>query len=170
MLASATRWLANEGHHVLVLSRRADEFCKGAKGLHPIQADWNDGAAFQHAVDVALEEPVRTALIWHHKSALAMPLSLARRMSQRTKPFDFYLVMGSAICDPARSDALERVREAYGTIAGCRLHLVVLGFVLEGAQSRWLSNDEISGGVIAAMSTQDPQTTIGVTRPWDARP
>jgi hypothetical protein len=91
-------------------------------------------------------------------------------MSAAGDPFDLYLVLGSAVSDPERPRVLDEIKAGFAAIDGCRLHLVLLGFAVESGKRRWLTNEEISGGTIAAMISKAPDTTIGVTRPWDARP
>jgi hypothetical protein len=47
---------------------------------------------------------------------------------------------------------------------------VILGFVLEGTSSRWLSHDEISAAAVAQMEHPQPRLIAGVLEPWDRRP
>jgi hypothetical protein len=47
---------------------------------------------------------------------------------------------------------------------------VVLGFVAGETGSRWLTNDEISTGVLKAVDEDAPLSIVGETRPWSARP
>ncbi len=47
---------------------------------------------------------------------------------------------------------------------------VVLGFVVEGGRSRWLSNDEISDGVFAAIESGAALSIVGTLEPWSAHP
>jgi hypothetical protein len=47
---------------------------------------------------------------------------------------------------------------------------VVLGFRVEGARSRWLTDVEISGGVLAAVGADAALAIVGEVAPWSARP
>jgi len=139
--------------------------------LRPFAIDWADDTTSRASVVDALREPAALGLVWYHQSWRGLPLEVARDMSDAAAGvFDFFLVLGSAASDPSRPDLLDQIRATFGEIAGCRLHLILLGFVVEDGGSRWLTNDEISAGAIAAMTSNSPETTIGVTRPWDARP
>lgn len=54
--------------------------------------------------------------------------------------------------------------------AGCSYRQIQLGFVIEGAHSRWLTNKEISDGVIDAIKKANKIQTIGQIDPWEKRP
>ena len=77
-------------------------------------------------------------------------------------------VLGSAADDPSRPDPERRAR--FEAIEGVSYQEVILGFMREGAASRWLTDDEIASGVLAAIDRPMPRQIIGVTRPWTARP
>lgn len=46
---------------------------------------------------------------------------------------------------------------------------ITLGFELNQGHSRWLTNDEISDGVLEAIQLQKTIYTIGQTEPWEKR-
>ena len=47
---------------------------------------------------------------------------------------------------------------------------IILGFILRNDASRWLTNEEISAGVIEAVNIERESFTIGVTEPWEMHP
>ncbi|MCA1039271.1 hypothetical protein LCM00_07180 [Bacillus infantis] len=47
---------------------------------------------------------------------------------------------------------------------------IILGFRFEEDTARWLTHDEISEGVLKAISLKAPLYTVGVTEPWEKRP
>ncbi|WP_160314251.1 hypothetical protein [Bacillus sp. 522_BSPC] len=53
---------------------------------------------------------------------------------------------------------------------GCSYYQVQLGFVTEGSRSRWLTNKEISDGIIEAIKKKKKILTIGQIEPWDKHP
>lgn len=167
MLARATEWFGAEGYHVTVIARAPDALCEGNAALHPVSCDWNNEEGFFDAVSVAPAPEL--VLMWQHGPWRRLPLEVAKVLSAR-QAFDLYLVLGSAVSDPAREDEVAKIEETFAEVSGCRLHLILLGFVSEGATSRWLTNEEISTGAIEAMTSQSRRTVIGTTRPWSARP
>ena len=56
------------------------------------------------------------------------------------------------------------------SVAGVRYRRVVLGFVVEGTRSRWLTDDEISAGVVRALESGEDRTLVGVLEPRAMRP
>ncbi|ASK62000.1 short-chain dehydrogenase [Virgibacillus phasianinus] len=52
----------------------------------------------------------------------------------------------------------------------CQYRRVYLGFILNGRSSRWLTDPEISGGVLHAIKSDQQQTIVGTIDPWDQRP
>ena len=47
---------------------------------------------------------------------------------------------------------------------------VILGFVIEGGRSRWLTHAEISGGVLDAVRNDRLFSIVGTVEPWSLRP
>lgn len=83
---------------------------------------------------------------------------------ERSSPRVFHVV-GSAAADPSRIGD----REA-SALAGARYRRIVLGFVLDGSGSRWLSDDEIASGVLRAIDDDLEDSVVGIVSPWDRRP
>jgi hypothetical protein len=77
-------------------------------------------------------------------------------------------VLGSASANPANDLAAQRA--AFERLPFVGYHQIVLGFMLEGALSRWLQDAEISAGVVSAIEAGLPSSIVGVVRPWSARP
>lgn len=175
MLREASVWLARQAEAVTSLARTSaslealDTVMKDTgTGHRPVAVDYRNRRAFESALDEALrvQGPPDVVLAWIH--GLGPAFSLAERLSREAGSFDFYHVLGSGMSNPAKSR--EDVWRRFEGIPGLSYHRVMLGFVIETAGSRWLTNDEISGGVIRALETRAPVTTIGVVRPWSARP
>jgi len=51
-----------------------------------------------------------------------------------------------------------------------RYRTILLGFVVEGKTSRWLTNNEICDGVIEAIENDARDSIIGTVEPWNKRP
>ncbi|MBK7159886.1 MAG: hypothetical protein IPH77_15465 [Ignavibacteria bacterium] len=47
---------------------------------------------------------------------------------------------------------------------------ILLGFVIEDEKSRWLTNTEISNGVIDALKKDEDTFIVGKVEPWEKRP
>jgi NAD(P)-dependent dehydrogenase (short-subunit alcohol dehydrogenase family) len=166
MLAGLVMVLAESGRQVTVIARGTDRLRRLAARhprIHPLPVDYYDDAAF----DAALRSlgPIARCVAWMHDDGKDRALRVARQVS------DVYCqVLGSASANPAKPEQLAEWQALFEPLAKPVLRLAVLGFVLEGGPSRWLSNDEISAGVGAALESEDPVTIVGTVTPWDARP
>jgi hypothetical protein len=76
-------------------------------------------------------------------------------------------VVGSSVADPSRPDA---VSEQLSRLPWLAYRRVVLGFVVEGSRSRWLTDSEISAGVVAAIEGDAEHSVVGTVVPWSLRP
>ena len=109
--------------------------------------------------------PVDLAVAWFHTLKIPAPRRLAERIDGR-----LFQVLGSATGDPAHPDRLSTAATVAVGLPKCRLRQVVLGFRVEGGRSRWLSNAEISGGVLEAIRADLAFSIVGKVQPWSARP
>ncbi|KQW71494.1 hypothetical protein ASE17_00930 [Phenylobacterium sp. Root77] len=161
MLSGLVEALAGDGGRLSLLSRHASQHPGG------IDCDYHDAAAFSRALEVAVERngPIDLAIAWFHTLRIAAPRLLAEQVRGR-----MFQVLGSATADPAHPQRLATAAAVAEGLQGCQLRQVVLGFQVTGDGSRWLTNEEISGGVLDAVRTDRPLTIIGQVEPWAARP
>lgn len=163
MLSELVEALAGDGGRLSLLSRRASQVF-GEAGF---DCDYHDPHAFTAALAAAVERsgPVDLAVAWFHTLKIAAPRLLAQQVRGR-----LFQVLGSATADPAHPDRLARAAAVADGLANCRLRQVVLGFRVVDGASRWLTNTEISQGVLDAVVNDRPLTVVGQVEPWAARP
>ena len=167
MLAGLVEALAGDGGRLSLLSRRACSFA-GPSNVTGYDADYYDEAAFTAALDAA--GPIDLAVAWLHRADIPAARRLAERVGQRAMPGRLFQVLGSAAGDPARPDRLATAAQVAVALPNCRLRQVVLGFEVEGGRSRWLTDAEISGGVLAAVRADRTYSVVGRVEPWASRP
>ena len=172
MLAAATEHIAACATRVTLMARRApvvrlDDPALDAR-LTRVAADWAHETAFLRAIDAAEEThgPFGLALVWLHPRAEDLRRRLAARV---TAPPRLYVeVLGSAASRPhAFGDSQ---LDALGARDDLVYRQVILGFVVEGARARWLTDDEISAAAIRALDAGEARTVAGQIEPWDRRP
>ena len=177
MLRGASLGLAARGYTVSVVARRQSRLdalvqeAAGLKGtIHPIALDYRDTGALKAALVKARTRfgPIELAVVWIHSIAPAAPLAVAHHVGSPQRPGRFFHVLGSAAADPSRPDPQRRA--VFASVANIRYREVILGFVREGRGSRWLTHDEISAGVLAAVEADRPRFIVGTVEPWDLRP
>jgi hypothetical protein len=166
MLSGLVAALAGDGERLSLLSRRASSF--GRPGVTGYDVDYHDETAFSAVLDAA--GPVDLAVAWFHTLKIAAPRRLAERVGSPAGPGRLFQVLGSAAGDPSRPDRLALAAETAFGIPDCRLRQVVLGFEVEGGHSRWLTDAEISAGVLAAVRSDAVLSVVGRVEPWSAKP
>lgn len=156
MLAGATRTLADQGP-VWVVARHASQFCQACQhpNLTPIDGDYND----PRLTDRIPVSGIHTIIAWIHGS----DWSFLERAVERCQARRVLHICGSSSADP--STPIQRPNLGHADY-----YRVILGFVIENNRSRWLTHEEISSGVLAAVRNDAPETVVGTVEPWAARP
>jgi hypothetical protein len=170
MLAGAVRGLVLRGWRVSVLARRASAFAMRQDGVTGYDCNYNDTDALIATLNRARDGdgPIALAVAWFH--TLGPAPMLTTRTGSAAAPGRFFHVLGSAMADPDHPDRLAKAADSAKDAAFCLYRQVLLGYVRDGESSRWLTNDEISNGVLKAVDEDAPFTTLGATRPWSLRP
>jgi hypothetical protein len=65
---------------------------------------------------------------------------------------------------------LEEVKAKVAPPPNCDYRQIKLGFIIEDQSSRWLTNEEISKGIIDGMGKNGLVTIVGTLDPWEKRP
>lgn len=169
MLARLVMSLAARGLTVSVLardSRRLQEVVRRAPGrVVPWSADYQDDAALRSSVSRAVREngQVRLCVCWIHEKAPRALEIVAREVAAHDggRACDFYEVVGGATSDPSTL-GLDRAR-TIASIPGVDYRRVVLGAHDDGS---WLSDTEISDGVLAAVQQRSHNHIVGSLSRW----
>jgi NAD(P)-dependent dehydrogenase (short-subunit alcohol dehydrogenase family) len=164
MLAGLCRSLCDSADHVSVLARNEKRIRAIAADIEPIACDYNNGVALSETL--ALLEPPDLVIAWIHGRAPHARRALAECVRAEGR---FVQVLGSAHGDPSHPERLQEMEHAADGLP-IDYQAVVLGFVIEAGESRWLSNAEISEGVLAAVESAAPLRIVGSVDPWSARP
>lgn len=165
MLSELCEALAGDGGRLSLLARRASAW--GRAAADRFDCDYYEEASFAAALDaaVAASGPVDLAVTWIHTLKIAAPRLVAERTRGR-----MFQVLGSAAADPTRPQVLDLGRAVADGLPDCQLRQVVLGFAVEAGRSRWLTDAEMSDGVLDAIRTDRELSVIGQTEPWSLRP
>ena len=168
MLAGAAKGLEADGYAVSYLSRSGN-LPNGADGTSHI-CNWESATSLQTAVRGAIERHgvPEIVLAWAH--TIGPVLNLARHLSSPEHSVRLHHVLGSSVRNPARKDALSRIKLGFDQLPGIDWRAICLGYVRESEQSRWLTHLEISSGALSAIRLRSPIYTIGQTAPWKHRP
>lgn len=168
MLAPLSRKLIAIGDHVSVMARDEARIRTVAPEIVPIVCDYNDLGAVDGGLANATARCGTPDLIvaWIHGRAPDLRRKLAASVAPGGR---FVQVLGSAHGDPSRPERLEEMK-AVATRLPVTYQAVVLGFTMDSGRSRWLTDDEISGGVYGAIESGALLSIVGTVEPWSARP
>lgn len=164
MLAELSRRLCEHADRVSVLGRNEKRIRAISSAIEPIVCDYNDGVALSEALS-QIETP-DLVVAWIHGRAPQARRAFAECLADDGR---FIHVLGSAHADPAHPERLGEMEKA---VEGLPIdyQTVVLGFVVENAKSRWLTNAEISVGVFDAIASEAAHSIVGTVEPWSAKP
>lgn len=157
-------------HRVSVVARDAGRLAELRQEVKPgvicpIAQDYRNLPALRAAMRAAEREfgPIRLAVLWapdEVAAAVAGELKTDARLLR---------VLGSRAIEPSADPDAARRRTLVGGVRP-EYQEVILGFVVSHGGARWLTRDEISGGVLQAIADGSPRHIVGTVRPWELRP
>ena len=151
MLAGLVTVLANDGDDVTVLARWG---WKGRGLVQSIMVDYRNIELLKLALDKnGLFDQM---VAWIHSDA---PEALG--VLRQCVMGDVLHVLGSTAAESGFSIHVPAAGEP---------REVILGFVRKGGHSRWLTDAEISVGVLRALRSGESRSVIGTVTPWSERP
>ena len=128
---------------------------------HMLALDWSRPEEFLHSLRQHLVRTKRPDLViaWIHDDELAIRVAglVATQPACR-----FFHVVGSARSDPSLIAATLRQRLPPSNFT---YHQVILGYIRAGRDTRWLTNDEISAGLLDAIARAEPEYVVGTIQP-----
>jgi hypothetical protein len=162
MLAGCCRKLLTLCKTVTVMARNETRIKAIAPGVVPLVCDYDADEAIAALAGLSPD----LVVAWVHGRLPAFRRALAARVRPQGR---FVQVLGSAHGDPSRPERLEEMKAVVKDLP-LRYQAVVLGFTVERGMSRWLTDDEISDGVFAAILDNVPISIVGTVTPWSAKP
>lgn len=173
MLRALVLRLLAEPKQVFVLARKPEglrvltELAQDdARHLTTMALDYHDLDRVGHWVAHVqlMHGPIDQVVAWVGGDREAVLSVVDQQIYQYRRSFwDLYDIRGSrAYVDPPPVPPLH---------PNCRYHRIILGFQVDHGTSRWLTHDEISGGIFQAMGPAPADTVvIGRVDPWKLRP
>ncbi|RKQ32732.1 SDR family NAD(P)-dependent oxidoreductase [Oceanobacillus halophilus] len=170
MLSDVCLWLVNQNYQVSVIGRNPEKMQRLVNSttvssqLTPVLVDYTNYEALKQNLLQIQEQngPFDMVVAWIHGTDLSIWQTLFHSIPM-SKNSILYHVNGS------RTN-LEKVKRKLNVPKNISYHQIKLGFIVENAQSRWLTHEEISNGIIQAIEGNNHKKIIGVLEPWDKRP
>jgi len=177
MLAPVCYELAKRGYMLSVLARGREglislkeRFGANSLSFNPIHVDYRDSTRMRALIETAVVTygPVELCVSWIHSTAPAATCIVAESVDTGPDICRYYDLRPSWTGAP---DAAPWPREMeIAPMEFVDYCGITLGFVIEEAGSRWLRNEDIATGVLAAIDSGEREWTIGTVTPWEARP
>ena len=168
MLRPVSVYLARQGHTVSVIARNRDRLFELIKEtnrepgvINTIPLDYADTDLLTMKLEeaIAILGPITTAVSWIHSTAPEASMTIADIINRQVDICRFFDLVGSANQDPENLDnGREDLFRAYERI---RYRRIILGHIVEDGGKRWLTNREISDGIISALESDTAETIIG---------
>ena len=182
MLRWACTTLAGRGADVTVVARdpgRLHTLATEAAGMPgriaPLACDYSDPQRLESALEATLRERGRPdpTIAWMREDALAGLHAVARVLEEATVGAGqagacrLVHVLPSAARSPV---VRKRYRDEFARYGALRYRQVVLGFVIDEGVSRWLTDTEISDGVLRSLELHASEFVVGRVHPWSRSP
>ncbi|WP_026583915.1 hypothetical protein [Bacillus sp. J33] len=170
MLKYVAEWLTREGYKVSVSGRTIEKFIdafgsrnKSESRIAFIQADYYCCDSFASQIQEAIRQGgnVGLCICWMRSDAEKSFEWLKSYLGRSDNPVQLYEVKGSHA---------SRERFTSSKINNLKWNRVILGFKREKGRSRWLTDQEISEGVMNAIKKGKELYIAGEVEPWDQRP
>lgn len=177
MLKKVALFLAAHDNIVSVIARSKSDLeelkaeAETANGkILPIQLDYRDQEALTKELEAAISAhgPINLAVNWMHADAIGSAQCIAEILNS-TSPVCRYFQVLPSIDGDAASDH-DYYNDPFSHFPKVLYRKIILGFIVEGGMSRWLTDAEISAGVIDALRNDRHDAVIGTLEPWEGRP
>ncbi|WP_214791347.1 MULTISPECIES: short-chain dehydrogenase [unclassified Exiguobacterium] len=157
MLAGTVLWLEEVGYHVSIIGRDAEKMSRlteqAPDRLSAVLVDYRDDLRLKEALRSSIADHGDFDLVvaWVHSDAAD---ALTCVLSALRGGTDVFHVLGSR----ANSSG---VRNGLTITEDVRYHQVQLDFQVVKGERRWLTNEEIAGGVIEAIQEKKTHYVVG---------
>ncbi|MEH7307417.1 short-chain dehydrogenase [Neobacillus drentensis] len=169
MLASVSMWLVNDGFHVSVIGRDPVRMSrlvsKKPSMITPLLVDYRLDEELRKQLKESIKKHGEFNLVvaWVHSTGKNVFKVISDVLPDNAQHSRLFHILGSQANLGAIRDQVQ-LNENY------LYRQVQLGFVMEENASRWLTNEEISAGVIESIKDDKLNHLVGVLEPHDARP
>jgi hypothetical protein len=176
MLKDVPNYFAQHGHTVSVIARNPSGLNKLIESksehgfINPVKVDYSDYYNLEERLKSAIDNygEIETAVCWIHSTAPEAPYIIAGILNEQNIKCKFFHVLGSEMKNP--DEKYKIIQFSFERFVNLIYKKIILGFVLEDESSRWLTNTEISNGVIDGIMNEKDTFIVGRVEPWDRRP
>ena len=171
MLSRVSLWLIDNGYHVSIIARNAERMkqllqeTSSESRVTPLLVDYRNNDELKEEINRTIKEngDIDIVVAWIHSIAENALQIIANEISKRKNNWELFHILGS-------SSNLDEIKKKTAAPTSYVYYQVQLGFKFESTRSRWLTDKEISEGVIEAIRKKKKVLIIGQIEPWENRP
>lgn len=176
MLKDVSLYFALHGKNVSVIARNENKMnqlilSKDKHGfINPILTDYKNSIMLKQKISNAIDSfgEIETAVCWIHSTAPHAPFVTAEILNNQKNKSKYFHILGSEYASPGKKNA--GIEKKFFKYSNLNYKKIILGFVNENSGSRWLSNTEISNGVIDAINKEADSFIVGTVERWENSP
>jgi hypothetical protein len=173
MLSEASLGLTRSFRTVSVVARtssRLFELQNTNSRIVPIAVDYRstDKLLTEIRHSVTAHGEIGLVVCWVHDIAPRVPRLVAEVLNGYDIALEFYHILGSSHSRPTAANV--ELKNSFRDLSNINYNQIILGFVLQNESSRWLTNQEISSGVLRSIESGIANSVVGTVEPWDRRP
>lgn len=159
-LAAQSRRFTSIARTPASLARLAGALPNGHGSHHVLSLDWSEPEAFLAGIANHIETTEEPDLVvaWVHDERLGLRVASVLGNGN----VHFFHVIGSAAASPGHVAA--KMRAEVKLPSNVAYHQVILGVASQVSHARWLTNAEISSGVLTAIQAQQAQFVVGTLK------
>ncbi|MGG0288798.1 short-chain dehydrogenase [Peribacillus butanolivorans] len=173
MLADVSKWHAQRQHKVSIIGRdkmkmqKIETESSHKNNLYPLYVDYRNLSLLEEQIlsAIAVNGPIQQVVAWVRSDALESLQVIIKIVSSKAiQQWDLFHVLSS-------KTNVNEIKMQIDLPLNCEYKQIQLGFKIENNQSRWLTNHEISHGVIDAIESNNLSLHIvGQVTPKERRP
>lgn len=167
MLSDVSCWLADTGYQVSVIGRTNEKHrslnlkANNPQMIHHLVVDYTNYVLLKKKVKKAIENlgPISLMVSW---TPIRESLEMVNEIVAKQKDqWTLYQIKGSRRFFE---------KESLLVPVNCEHRSIYLGFIIEDNQSRWLTHQEISEGIIMTIKEEHAESIVGTLHPYEKRP
>lgn len=176
MLKGVSHYFTIHGYTVSVIARNPIGLNKLIESkaehgfINPIKVDYYDNNLLEEKLKSAIDNhgQIETAVCWIHSTAPEAPYIVAGVLNNQNIKCKYFHVLGCEYSLPTEEN--KKLQFTFERFVNIIYKKIILGFVIENEHSRWLTDHEISNGVIDAVINEKDDFIVGTVERWERRP
>ena len=169
MLKKVSMWLCDQGFHVSIIGRNEVKLenvkraSSAPENMTCLPLDYHNDDDVKLSIKRTIERngPITLVVAWIHSSAKYALSLICKEIELSSETYNLFHILGTK--------ASRMTAQKIGSTR-CSYHRIILGFILEDTYGRWLTHEEIAGGVIKGIENKRAEWIVGRVEPWELRP